>query len=149
MDYDRLEKTKPQWFNHLKDRLTQEQLVYEGLNLNEQFTQTYFTAHELVKAFQKRDYHAFITALSHVENVSPQLTTNIKTFIHNKHLIENMDNGRLSNGPVEGINRKIKQIKRTAYGYKNWQNFIFRIQIEFKIKIQKKNPIRKWIGFSN
>ncbi|MEL5725250.1 transposase, partial [Lactiplantibacillus plantarum] len=45
--------------------------------------------------------------------------------------------------PVEGVNRKIKQIKRTAYGYKNWQNFIYRIQIEFKIKIEKKNPIRK------
>ncbi|ERJ51133.1 hypothetical protein N574_12390, partial [Lactiplantibacillus plantarum 2165] len=44
------------------------------------------------------------------------------------------------NGPVEGVNRKIKQIKRTAYGYKNWQNFIYRIQIEFKIKIEKKEP---------
>ncbi|KZU08760.1 Mobile element protein [Lactiplantibacillus plantarum] len=39
-----------------------------------------------------------------------------------------MTTGRLSNGPVEGVNRKIKQIKRTAYGYKNWQNFIYRIQ---------------------
>ncbi|WP_436682424.1 transposase, partial [Lactiplantibacillus plantarum] len=55
----------------------------------------------------------------------------------------NMTTGRLSNGPVEGVNRKIKQIKRNAYGYKNWQNFIYRIQIEFKIKIEKKNPIRK------
>ncbi len=54
-----------------------------------------------------------------------------------------MTTGRLSNGPVEGVNRKIKQIKRTAYGYKNWQNFIYRIQIEFKIKIEKKSPIRK------
>ncbi|WP_425559543.1 transposase, partial [Lactiplantibacillus plajomi] len=37
----------------------------------------------------------------------------------------------------------IKQIKRTAYGYRNWQNFIYRIQVSFKIKITKKNPIRK------
>ncbi len=49
-----------------------------------------------------------------------------------------MTTGRLSNRPVEGVNRKIKQIKRTAYGYKNWQNFIYRIQNQNR----KKNPIR-------
>ncbi|WP_318767169.1 ISL3 family transposase [Lactiplantibacillus carotarum] len=143
MSYPNLEKAKPQWFSHLKDRLTQEQLVHEGLDLSEQFTQTYFIAHGLVQAFQNRDYTAFITVLGKVENVSSQLMITIKTFIHNKQLIENMTNGFLSNGPIEGVNRKIKQIKRTAYGYRNWQNFIYRIQISFKIKIEKENPIRK------
>lgn len=143
MNYEALETSKPQWFAHLKDRLTQEQVVQEGLGLSEQFTQTYYSAHRLVRAFQKRDYQAFIDTLGEVENISPQLTTTVKTFIKNKQLIKNMDTGKLSNGPIEGTNRKIKQIKRTAYGYKNWEHFIFRIQIEFKIKIQKKNPIRK------
>ncbi len=32
---------------------------------------------------------------------------------------KNYDYGRLSNGSIEGMNCKIKQIKRTAYGYKN------------------------------
>ncbi|MGA3272710.1 transposase, partial [Lactiplantibacillus pentosus] len=128
---------------HLKDRMTQEQLVVAGLNLDQQFRQTYQAAHALVKSFQKRDYRSFEAALGNVENVSPQLMTNIKSFIKNRQLIKNMTTGRLSNGPIEGVNRKIKQIKRTAYGYKNWQNFIYRIQIEFKIKIEKKNPIRK------
>ena len=54
---------------------------------------------------------------------------------------------------VEGVNRKIKQIKRTAYGYKNWQNFIYRIQIEFKIKIEKRtqfvNELDSKYNFSN
>lgn len=108
MDYDKLNKSEPQWFAHLKDRLTQEQLVVEGLGLSEQFTHTYFSAHSLVKAFQTRDYSAFITALGEVENVSPQLAQSIKSFIHNKQLIKNMTAGKLSNGPVEGTNRKIK-----------------------------------------
>ncbi|MCT4445197.1 hypothetical protein EFO98_16185 [Lactiplantibacillus argentoratensis] len=30
------------------------------------------------------------------------------------------------------------QIKRTAYGYKNWEHFIFRIRIEFLIKVEKR-----------
>lgn len=80
-------KSNPQCFSHLKNRLNQEQLVHEGLNLNKQFVRTYFTAHEL-----------------------------IKTFIHhNKQLIKNMTAGQLSNGPIEGVNRNIKKIKRTAY----------------------------------
>ncbi|GEO70119.1 hypothetical protein LAC03_20290 [Levilactobacillus acidifarinae] len=119
------------------------QLVQEGLGLSEQFMHTYFSTHQLVKAFQDRDYTGFLKALGRVENVSPQLMTTVKTFIHRKRIIKNMTHGTLSNGPIEGINRKIKQIKRTAYGYKNWKHFIYRIRIEFLINVEKKNPIRK------
>ncbi|OOV23793.1 hypothetical protein LG101_10370 [Levilactobacillus brevis] len=65
------------------------------------------------------------------------------TICQNKKLIQNMTSSTLSNGPIEGVNRKIKQIKRTAYGYRNWKNFVFRIQIEFKIRLKKRNPVRK------
>lgn len=119
--------------------------MLEGLDLSEEFANTYYSAHALVESIRKRDYNAFINALGEVENVSPQLLTTIKTFIQRRQLIQNMTQCSISNGPIEGVNRKIKQIKRTAYGYRNWLNFIYRIQIEFKIKVQKRGPIRKWI----
>ncbi|WP_440971461.1 ISL3 family transposase [Pediococcus pentosaceus] len=143
MNYEALEKSQPQWFSHLRNRLTQEQLIWSGLNLSHEFENTYFTAHKLVEAFRNRDYAAFTATLDEVENVSPQLFTTIKTFIKNKKLIQNMTSSTLFNGPIEGVNRKIKQIKRTAYGYRNWKNFVFRIQIEFKIRVKKRNPVRK------
>ncbi len=37
---------------------------------------------------------------------------------------------RITNGPVEGINNKIKLIKRRAYGYRNVTNFRNRIVAE-------------------
>ncbi|MCP9328676.1 transposase [Liquorilactobacillus satsumensis] len=43
-----------------------------------------------------------------------------------------------SSGPLADANRKIKQIKRTAHGYKNWSHFYTRIRIEFTIQIKKK-----------
>jgi len=141
--YKDLEKNKKQWYSHLKDHLTQEQLVLDGLDLSEEFANTYYSAHALVEAIRSRDYDAFIEALGEVENVSPQLLTTIKTFIQKKQFIENMTKCSISNGPIEGINRKIKQIKRTAYGYRNWINFCYRIQIEFNIRVQKRGPIRK------
>ncbi|ARD07076.1 hypothetical protein B1745_05325 [Lactobacillus amylolyticus] len=39
---------------------------------------------------------------------------------------------RLTNGPIEGANNKIKIIKRTAYGYRNF--FHFRIMILISLK---------------
>ena len=37
---------------HLKNRMTQEQLVVAGLNLDQQFRQTYQAAHALVRLFK-------------------------------------------------------------------------------------------------
>lgn len=79
---------------HLKDRMTQEQLVVTGLNLEQQFRQTYQAAHALVKAFQKRDYQSFKAALG---QVSPQLMTSIKSFIKNRVWLHELAKFYLSN----------------------------------------------------
>ncbi|WP_225363747.1 ISL3 family transposase, partial [Levilactobacillus brevis] len=63
MNYGALEKSQPQWFSHLRNRLTQEQLIWSGLNLSHEFENTYFTAHKLVEAFRNRDYAAFTSTL--------------------------------------------------------------------------------------
>lgn len=39
----------------------------------------------------------------------------------------------LSNGPIEGINNRIKNIKRSGYGYRNFYNLKSRIFISFKL----------------
>jgi len=141
--YDDLEKRKPQWFPHLKDWKTQEQLVVAGLNIDSTFQHTYFIAHGLTEALRNRDYRHFIQVLNNPGTVSPQLETTIKTYRKYLTLIKNMMACQYSNGPIEGVNRKIKQIKRTAYGYRNWSHLYTRIRIEFTIKITKKKPIRK------
>ncbi len=141
--YSDLEKRKPQWFPHLKSWVTQEQLVLEGVELDPIFQQTYFTAHALVDALRTRNYQDFSKALSRINKVSSQLETTVKTYRKYLPLIENMMTSTYSNGPLEGINRKIKQIKRTAYGYRNWSRFYTRIRIEFTIQNNKRKPIRK------
>ena len=47
----------------------------------------------------------------------------------------------LSNGSLEGINNKIKVIKRTAYGFRNFNHFRLRILLAVhNVKIE----IKKW-----
>ncbi|NKC68546.1 transposase [Vagococcus fluvialis] len=53
-----------------------------------------------------------------------------------KHLprIKNTFRFPYSNGPLEGPIKKIKLIKRIAYGYRNFQNYKYRILLSFKDK---------------
>ena len=47
--------------------------------------------------------------------------------------IENMFKSNITNGVIEGLNNKIKSIKRTAFGYLNFSNFKKRILIQVGI----------------
>ncbi len=54
-----------------------------------------------------------------------------KTLKKHKEEITNSFKYNFSNGPLEGINNKIKVIIRTAYGYRNFYNFRLRILSSF------------------
>ncbi len=41
-------------------------------------------------------------------------------------------NERITNGVVEGINNKIKLIKRSAYGFRNFDNFRTRVLLSWQ-----------------
>ncbi|MCJ2189986.1 transposase, partial [Lactobacillus helveticus] len=56
-----------------------------------------------------------------------------KTLLTFKHNLTAVLNGAAlpySNGCLEGFNRKIKQIERTAFGYSNFTNLLTRIRLE-------------------
>lgn len=56
-----------------------------------------------------------------------------KTLLTFKYNLKAVLNGAAlpySNGCLEGFNRKIKQIERTAFGYSNFINLLTRIRLE-------------------
>ncbi len=55
----------------------------------------------------------------------------VKTIKNWFHSIVNYFHHRTTNGPAEGINNKIKVIKRMAYGFRNFANFRLRILAAF------------------
>ena len=144
MSYDKLNQREPQWFPHLKDRKTQEQVVWQGLDTDSTLESTYLCGHKIAEAIQNNNPSKLVSALQESNGVGERLAAVIRTFKHNHLFIENMiQTGCLSNGPIEGVNRKIKQIKRTAFGLTNWLRFETRIRIEFTYKTRKRRPIRK------
>ena len=143
MQYKDLEKDKVQWWPHLRDRLTQKQLVNEALGLNSEFEDTYNVCQDLVYAIKHNQTDIIYDIITTTKTNNPILKTLLKTFKKNYKSIVEATRMPYSNGRIEGVNRKIKQIGRTAYGFKNWFNYRARIYLEFKIKNKKRNPIRK------
>jgi transposase len=58
----------------------------------------------------------------------PTVLTHMKTWLSD---ILNYFNHRTTNSPSEGINNKIKLVKRRAYGFRNFQHFRLRILTAF------------------
>ena len=59
------------------------------------------------------------------------LQTFVNTYHQNEKIILNYFNSRYSSGPVEGLNNKIKVIKRRGFGFTNLRNFAGRIFLDF------------------
>ena len=54
----------------------------------------------------------------------------LKTLKKYMKSIENMFESNIINGVIEGLNNKIKSIKRTAFGYSKFTNFKKRVLIQ-------------------
>lgn len=66
-----------------------------------------------------------------MESNNKYLDKFIKTFTNWYKYILNYFDGRWSNGMVEGINNRIKMIKRRAFGYDDFYSFRNRVLVEF------------------
>lgn len=80
-------------------------------------------------------------------NLPKTMKNTIKTLKKHQCEIINSFKYRFSNGPLEGINNKIKVINRTAYGYRNFQNFKLRILVSFSKTYFSRSYNQKAIEF--
>ena len=130
--FDDLEKVKPCYQSRLKDTLTQEQIVADGLSLNNKLENTYNLMQDISKALKDRDTKKLRNLIQSKDHVGNMMHTTLNTFKRNLHDILNAAKFDESNGCLEGTNRKIKQIERTAYGYANFNHLVTRIKLKEK-----------------
>ncbi|KNE29816.1 transposase, partial [Lactobacillus delbrueckii] len=72
-----------------------------------------------------------------------------KTLLAFKHNLTAVLNGAAlpySNGCLEGFNRKIKQIERTAFGYSNFTNLLTRIRLKEDLYKEKEPNSRLMVA---
>ncbi|GAC46244.1 transposase [Pediococcus acidilactici NGRI 0510Q] len=140
--FNQLESKNPTWKSHLKDRLTSEQVISEGISTNSGFSEVYFAAQSIADAIRHQDKEKLLQPFR-TKTTNPYLRTLLNTFKTRIKSIVHALYSLLSNGRIEGTIRKIKQIQRTTYGYRNWQYLRDCIYIEFIFKTKKRKLIRK------
>lgn len=134
------------YFTHrLYDGLvTEKMMVNYLLSIDHQFQWVYDLINDLKWALSNGDYEEFVTQLERSKErpVKRYIRTTFQTL--NKYLdsIENSCKYTLSNGHLEGINNKIKTMKRSGYGYRNFSHLRARILISFKLTEKTDKEIR-------
>lgn len=139
LDFDR-------FFTHrLYDGLVSEKMMVNYLvSLNPQFQWVYDLINDLKHSLSVGDVHRFEHHLfrSKERRVKRSLRTVFQTLESYLEPIRNAFTYTLSNGHLEGINNKIKNIKRSGYGYRNFYNLRARILISFNLTKNTDKPTR-------
>jgi transposase len=128
------------WFfgvNHEAVTIDVLQEVYETCPLLKSACEAY---QAIMSALDNRNPEEFLRLLRDYKPNKSAMDTVIRTYKKYKDAIVNSFKFRASNGRIEGLNRRIKQIKRTGYGYARTANFFFRIRLQLMNKevLQKK-----------
>lgn len=140
--YDDLEKTKVFYNRHLRDRLTEEHIITDGIQASPLLTNTYWSTQGFRKAIKEHDGPSLKEIINDDQDVCEALSTNYRTFREHLQAVLNATKYHYSNGPLEGVNRKIKQIIRTSYGVRNYHNLVIRIKLQQMTIKKRKNQAK-------
>ena len=147
-DDDKLESIKgTMWpFRHHRDDLSKEEndKLEKLFELAPSLKECYKLREELYEIFElekiskkeakeKIDEWCKKANLFETKGFNP-FTSFIKTYINFEENILNYFTNRISSGPVEGLNNKIKVIKRRGFGFRNIANFAKRLFLDINYK---------------
>lgn len=125
------------------EKMTEQRMVDYLLSLSPKLQQAYQVMNDLKFATKTRDYSYLLATLQDLKKVrlNKKVRKTINTLERFLPYVENALIYRVSNGPTEGMNNKIKLIKRTGYGYASFRNFRARILLQFKLIFKPSNPL--------
>ena len=100
------------------------------LEFGQEYKETYQFYQDFLYAFDKKDFSLFQETLNQApKGLSSYMKTSLRTLKKYQAYVENTFLNPYTNGPIEGINNKIKVIKRIAFGFRSFSKFKTRILI--------------------
>ena len=113
------------------------------LGVDVELFNTYHYVHELRRLLKENQIEnliinsfLFIFQMCVLNYIVIRTLRRLATFIENTMTYSN-----LTNGPLEGINNKIKLIKRVSFGYRNYDNLRNRIIITSRLFVNNKKRL--------
>ena len=93
------------------------------------FEKVYNAYQDVFNALKKKNRERLIDVLENYRRSGQNMDTAISTLKKNMTAVLNSVEYDFSNGTVEGINRRIKSLKRSCFGFRNLDNFRKRIAL--------------------
>ena len=106
--------------------MTQQNAIDFALDEFPEFKTVYQTYQGILTAIHQKDATEFKNLITNYQVAGNQMDVTILTFVKNGSAVLN---NPYSNGPIEGLNRKIKVLKRSCLGFRNIHNFFIRISL--------------------
>lgn len=111
--------------------LSNQEVVKRLLNFSSELRAAYEYYQDLITATNQRS-QSLLNQLIKQHNLPVTMRRVKRTLTKHRQEIIASFYTQLTNGPIESTNNKIKVIKRTAYGYRNFFHFRIRILISLK-----------------
>jgi len=126
-----LRPEKPVYLLGINEYMTRQNAVDLITNKFPRFKAVYDTYQDITLAIAGRDSELLMSAIRDYQTTKTEMDTTISTLRKNLKAVINSVKYEFSNGPLEGINRKIKVLKRSCYGFANQEFFFLRIDCLF------------------
>lgn len=118
--------------NFQNRQLCDQDVVDRLLNMSDELKKAYDYYQTLLQAVHQKDCKVLRKLTESAAGMPEPIKKANRTLNKHQSEIINSFKTSFSNGPVEGTNNKIKVIKRTAYGFRNFENFRLRILVSLK-----------------
>lgn len=126
-----LRPEKPVYLLGINEYMTRQNAVDLITSKFPKFRAVYQAYQDITLAIAERDCQRLRSAICDYQTTKTEMDTTIFTLHKNLKAVINSVKYDFSNGPLEGINRKIKVLKRSCYGFSNQKFFFLRIDCLF------------------
>ena len=125
-----------------RQTLSPQEIIEKTLQFSEELRYYYDLYQLFLFHFQEKNTDHFMALIDeNLPLVNPAFATVFKTFKKYKEYIKNALELPYSNAKLEATNKLIKDIKRQAFGFRNFKNFKTKILIALNIKKERTNLI--------
>ncbi len=134
MDQDKLDFTNYRYHRLFKKGMCDKGVVDYLLGIDSTLKANYDAYQTIKYAVNHKEKELFKNFMNEPhKSLSPNMSKALKSLKAAEEYILNSLSYTYSNGVIEGMNNKIKVIKRVSYGYRNFIHFRNRILIQFNL----------------
>ncbi len=128
-DQNDLNTSQPVFLRGINEYMTQQNAVDLALSADPRLASAYQSYQDLLADIRGHRVQDLGTLLNNYQPKHSAMDTAMTSLKKNYQAVINSCRFSYSNGPIEGINRKIKTLKRNGYGFRNLTNFFNRIAL--------------------